>query len=158
MEIKDAASDIDILCDFTRETVKMEVDIKPPSDNKNKANITWIKDQVELCKKRNTDLFSSFEYEIWIDSDIKFYKDSIRTQFTNIESLYENEVVKQKKEIVGFKVILIRDFKNNFGSKKMFVEGIEKMLLNYYEGIVQHLKNAPKKAPKIKQEPITTQQ
>ena len=158
LEIKDAASDIDILCDFTRETVKMEVDIKPPSDNKNKANITWIKDQVELCKKRNTDLFSSFEYEIWIDSDIKFYKDSIRTQFTNIESLYENEVVKQKKEIVGFKVILIRDFKNNFGSKKMFVEGIEKMLLNYYEGIVQHLKNAPKKAPKIKQEPITTQQ
>jgi hypothetical protein len=158
LRLKVSASDIDILCDFTRETVKMEVDIKPPSDNKNKANITWIKDQVELCKKRNTDLFSSFEYEIWIDSDIKFYKDSIRTQFTNIESLYENEVVKQKKEIVGFKVILIRDFKNNFGSKKMFVEGIEKMLLNYYEGIVQYLKNAPKKAPKIKQEPITTQQ
>ena len=158
LEIKDAVSDVDILCDFTRETVKMEVNVRPPSDNKNKANITWIKEQIELCSKRNSNLFSSFEDEIWIDADIKFYKDSIRTQFTNIESLYENEMVKQKKEIMGFKVILIRDFKQNFGSKKMFVENIEKMLLNYYEGIVQHLKNAPKKAPKIKQEPVSSQQ
>ncbi len=36
----------------------------------------------------------------------------------------------------------------------MFVENIEKILLNYYEGIVQHLKNAPT----IKQEPVSIQQ
>jgi len=35
---------------------------------------------------------------------------------------------------------------------------IEKMLLNYYEGIVQYLKNAPKKAPKLKQDPVSTQE
>tara|TARA_Y100000385_G_C12480302_1_gene378745 strand:+ start:91 stop:414 length:324 start_codon:yes stop_codon:yes gene_type:complete len=106
---------------------------------------------------KNLELFSDFEKEIWIDSDIKFYKDSIKTQFINIDSLYEDKIIKQKKEIMGSKVVLIKDFKNNFGSTKGFVSIIEKMLIEFYEGIIQHLKNAPKKAPKLQQEVVKQQ-
>ena len=157
LEIKDAVSDLEITADFTRETVRMEVSVRPPSESGSIAKITWIKKLIESCNKKNVELFSNFEKEIWIDSDIKFYKDSIKTQFINIDSLYEDEVIKQKKEIMGFKVVLIKDFKNNFGSKKLFVSIIEKMLLEFYEGIIQHLKNAPKKAPKLQQEVVKQQ-
>ena len=157
LEIKDAVSDLEITADFTRETVRMEVSVRPPGESGSIAKITWIKKLIESCNKKNVELFSNFEKEIWIDSDIKFYKDSIKTQFINIDSLYEDEVIKQKKEIMGFKVVLIKDFKNNFGSKKLFVSIIEKMLLEFYEGIIQHLKNAPKKAPKLQQEVVKQQ-
>ena len=69
-------------------------------------------------------------------------------KFSEIEHLQE---ITKGKEIQAFNVVLIDGLGASFASPKKFIELIEKMILCYYEGIVQHMSNWKKPAPKLNQ-------
>ena len=150
LDVKNIVSDISIQADFTRRTVSMSVSINPVNKG-SIGKLSWLRNQLEQCEKRNPNVFDDLKNDIWIETDIKFYKDCIKEKYINFETLYEDETIKQK-EITGFNIVLIQDFKANFASRKKFVELIEKMILDYYQGIVQHLKNWTPPAPRVKKE------
>ena len=53
------------------------------------------------------------------------------------------------KEIKSFSIVYINYLGKKFESRVKFVSIIEQMLVEYYEGVVQYLKNWEKPAPKI---------
>ena len=53
------------------------------------------------------------------------------------------------REISGFSILYLKSLGKKFESKKGVVEIMEKMLINYYQGILQHLKRWEKPAPQI---------
>jgi hypothetical protein len=53
------------------------------------------------------------------------------------------------KEIHAFHIVLMSKFNASFGSNRKFITLIEKMMLNYYGGIVQYLTNWNQPAPRI---------
>jgi hypothetical protein len=150
LDVKNIVSNISIHADFTRRTVSMSVSINPVNKG-SIGKLSWLRNQLEQCEKRNPYVFDNLKNDIWIETDIKFYKDCIKEKYIDFENLYEDETIKQK-EITGFSIVLIQDFKGNFASRKKFVELIEKMILDYYQGIVQHLKNWNPPAPRVKKE------
>ena len=150
LDVKNIVSDINISADFARRTVSMSVSINPVNKG-SIGKLSWLRNQILNCEKRNSRVFEELKNDIWIETEIKFYKDCIKEKYINFDNLYDDVIIKQK-EITGFNIVLIKDFKGNFSSRKKFVELIEKMILDYYEGIVQHLKNWNPPAPKVKNE------
>lgn len=146
-DIKNIVSDLSIKADFVRRTVNMSVSINPINKG-SIGKLSWLRNQIENCENRNPKIFNSIKNNLWIETDIKFYKDCIKEKYLNFDNLYEDEIIKQK-EITKFNVVLTQDFKVNFASRKKFVVLIEKMILDYYQGIVQHLKSWTPPAPKV---------
>lgn len=149
--IKNSVSDIKFLAEFERRIVSMSVKLTPPLNKGNKARITWIGKQLENCKKKNEYLFSKLEKEIFIEADIKYAKDDIKKKLSELDQLIE---LTKEKEIQGFKITLDRGFGANFSSVKKFIVLIEIMILEYYEGVVQHVSTWNQPTPKIVQTEI----
>lgn len=146
--IKNAASDIKLVAEFERRIVSMSVKLTPPLDRGNKAKITWIGKQLENCKKKNESLFLKLEKEIIIEADIKYAKANIKVKLSELDNLIELTKV---KEIQAFKITLNRSFGVGFASVKKFIILIDNMVLEYYEGIVQHVSTWTRPTPKIVQ-------
>ena len=146
--IKNAVSDIKLMAEFERRIVAMSIKLTPPLDKGNKARIMWIGKQLENCKKKNDSLFFTLEKEIIVEADIKFAQANIKVKLSELDQLVE---LTKEKDIQAFKIILNRAFGANFASVKKFIVLIEKMLLEYYEGIVQHANTWNRPTPKIVQ-------
>ena len=146
--IKNAASDIKLLAEFERRIVSMSVKLTPPLDRGNKARITWIGRQLENCKKKNDSLFLKLEKDLIIEADIKYAKANIKVKLSELDQLIE---LTKDKEIQAFKITLNRGFGVGFASVKKFITLIEHMILEYYEGIVQHASTWARPTPKIVQ-------
>jgi len=146
--IKNAASDIKLTAEFERRIVSMSVKLTPPLDKGNKAKITWIGKQLENCKKKNNALFSKLENELIIEANIKYAQSNLKVKLSGLDELLE---LTKEKEIQGFKIILNRGFGAGFASVKKFIVLIDKMVLEYYEGIVQHVSSWTRPTPKIVQ-------
>jgi hypothetical protein len=145
LRIKGAVSDLKVTVDFSRRTISMSVRVIPPLDKGTISRISSIKKQLSKCE----DL--SMLENLYIDADIKFSSKSIKYNHTNIDQFYEHDNIK-KLNIIAFDIELIKTVK--IDSAKIFVAEIEKMLLNYYNVIVQDLKSWKKSAPKLKKEEI----
>ncbi len=148
LSIKNSVSDIKIICEFERRSVIMSNKIIPPLNKGTIGRISWINRQLENCRKKEGDLFNSLENKIWIEANIKFARENLKVKFSEIEHLQE---IAKGKEIQAFNVVLIDGLGASFASPKKFIELIEKMILCYYEGIVQHMSNWKKPAPKLNQ-------
>jgi hypothetical protein len=146
LSVKDSVSDIKVKAEFERRTITMGVKVTPPMDKGTKARITWIGRQLENCKKRCEDVFNGLESTIWIEADVKFARDNVKVKLSDLDQLID---LTAGKEIQAFHVVLIEGFGANFASNKKFIELIEQMVLRYYEGIVQHMTNWTRPAPKI---------
>lgn len=146
LSVKNSVSDIKVLADFERRSVSMSVKVIPPLDKGTKARITWISKQLQNCKKQTESIFTKIEKDIWIEADIKFGKSHIRINLSELDTLLEFAA---GREIQSFNVILISRFGVNFASVKKFVELIERMIIEYYAGIVQHMTNWNRHAPKL---------
>jgi len=146
LTIKDAVSDIRCIAEFERRIVAMSVKLVPPLDKGNKARITWIGKQLENCRKKNTTLFSTLEKEIIIEANIKYAQANIKVKLSEIDLLIE---LTKDKDIQAFRITMNRTFGVNFASVKKFIVLIEKMLLEYYEGIVQYVSTWSRPTPKI---------
>ena len=145
LRIKGAVSDLKVTVDFSRRTISMSVRVIPPLDKGTISRISSIKKQLSKCKD------SPLLENLYIDADIKFSSKSIKYNHTNIDQFYEHDNIK-KLNIIAFDIELIKTVK--IDSAKIFVAEIEKMLLNYYNVIVQDLKSWKKSAPKLKKEEI----
>ncbi len=69
-----------------------------------------------------------------------------RISVNNLSEVY-NDI--RDREIKSFRIVLIKDFGKTFSSRQKFVETIEKMLVDYYKGLVQYLKKWEPLAPRI---------
>lgn len=151
LEVKNTVSDINIIADFIRESVSMDVTFIPDLTNGSIAKITDIKKDIQKCVKFDSDLMNSLMKDIWVELKIKNSRNKIRKNLLHLEEFSEEEGIKQK-EITEVKILLIKDLKKNFSKPKKFVTIIEQMLLDYYQGIVQHLKSWTPPAPRVKSE------
>lgn len=149
--IKNAVSDIKLTAEFERRIVSMAVKLTPPLDKGNKARITWIGKQLENCKKRNEALFNKIEKEIIVEADIKYAQTNLKVKLSELDTLVD---LTKDKEIQAFRITLNRGFGANFTSVKKFIVLIEIMVLEYYEGIVQHASTWSRPTPKLVQEEV----
>jgi hypothetical protein len=145
LRIKGAVSDLKVIVDFRRRTISMSVRVIPPLDKGTISRISSIKKQLSKCKD------SPLLENLYIDADIKFSSKSIKYSYTNIDQFYEHDNIKNLN-IIAFDIELIKTVK--IDSTKIFIAEIEKMLLNYYNVIVQDLKGWKKSAPKLTKEEI----
>ena len=146
LQIDGAVSDIIVKPNFGRKNIEMLIDIKAPLDRNTRPQITWIKNQIKVCQKKNPDLFSKMEKGLMLDINIKFSSNPVRVPVKELEDAHEKLF---GKEIKSFSLVFINYLGKRFESRKLFVTIIENMLIEYYQGIVQYLKNWEKPAPKI---------
>jgi len=148
LRVKGSVSDIHISAKFDRRTIGMSVRVCPPQNKGVVARHGWIIRQIEYCKKRNLELFELLEDELWIEANVKYSKNDIRIKYSEIDKLFD---IDKNKDIIEYRIILVRDIGKNFASAKKLVENVEKMLIIFYQGIVQNLKNWERPAPKIQE-------
>lgn len=146
LSIKNAVSDINITSEFERRTVNMSIKIIPPMNKGTVARISWIGRQLENCSKKNPELFQKLYSNVWIEANIKFARKNLKIKLSDIGSLAE---IVDGREIQAFHVILINGFGIKFASNKKFIELIEQMILDYYEGVVQHMTSWSRPAPRL---------
>jgi len=146
LSVKNSVSDIKIVAEFERRNVSMSVKVVPPMDKGNLGRISWINRQLENSKKKSEVGFNGIENNIWIEADVKYAKANLKVKLKELDVLKE---LSQGKEIQAFHIVVINGFGSNFASTKKFIEIIEQMVLDYYGGIVQHMTNWNKPAPKI---------
>lgn len=146
LSIKNSVSDIKIRLDFEVKTVSMSVKVAPPMDKGTKARITWIAKQLENAKKKNEEAFSVIEKDLLVEANVKHAREHIRVPLSSLDDIIE-EV--NGREIQAFNIVVMSKFGAGFGSNKKFIVLIEKMVLDYYAGIVQYLTNWNRPAPKL---------
>lgn len=146
LKVKGAVSDIKILSLFEKRTVEMIVALKPPTNKTHKGKLGWIKRQLNLCEKKDGELYSGLFKEIYLEVLVKNSRTSERISLTDFDSAYDDL---KGKDIREFKIIYLKDFGKRFSSPRKFVDIIEQMLKDYYKGIVQHLTKWEPVAPKM---------
>ena len=146
LQIDGVASDITVQPNFGNKNIAMSVTLGPPQDRKVRSQITWLKNQIKFCVKKNPELFSNIEKELMIDINIKFTKKPMRIPLPELEYVYEKL---GSKEIKSFSIVQIKYLGRKFESRQLFVKIIEGMLIQYYQSIVQHLKKWEKPVPQI---------
>ena len=146
LSIKNSVSDIKINLDFERRGVSMSVKIIPPLDKGSVAKVSWISRQLESCKKKNEQVFNRLSDYIWVEADIKYARANIKVKLHELDKLKEDT---KRIEIQAFHIVIMDGFGANFASVKKFIELMDNMTLNYYEGIVQHMTNWNRPAPKL---------
>lgn len=146
LSVKNSVSDIKINSDFKSRSVTVSVKVIPPQDAGTVARVSWINRQLQNCKKKSSHAFEMIENDIWIEANIKYAKSNIKVKLDHLEEL---KGIDRSKEIQAINVIVVRDFGASFGSSKKFIEKIEELILSYYGGIVQHMTNWNRPAPKI---------
>lgn len=146
LSIKNSVSDIKLRVDFEVKTVSMSVKVLPPLDKGTKARITWISKQLEQAKKKNELAFGLIEKDLLVEANVKHARAHIRVTLSDLDKLYDDM---NGKEIQAFNIVLMSKFGAGFGSNKKFIVLIEKMILDYYAGIVQFLTNWNRPAPKL---------
>ncbi len=146
LSVKNSVSDIKIINEFERRTVNMSIKAIPPLDKGLVARISWIARQLDNCKKKNEELFDKLSKDIWVEADVKYAKANLKVKLSELDQLKE---LAKGKEIQAFHIVWINSFGASFSSNKKFIENIEKIVLDYYECIVQHIVNWTRPAPRI---------
>ncbi|MCH2232224.1 MAG: hypothetical protein MK078_17870 [Crocinitomicaceae bacterium] len=146
LSIKNSVSDIMARADFEVKTVSMSVKVTPPLDKGTKARITWIAKQLENAKKKSDGAFDLIEKDILVEANVKHAREHLRVPIHSLDLLLEQA---NGKEIQAFNIVLMSKYGAGFGSNKKFISLIEKMILDYYAGIVQFLTNWNRPAPKL---------
>ena len=147
--IKDVVSDIDVVADFRNETIEMSIDLDAPSEDskRNRARLTWLNNQLKKAQERESVAFNKLSDDIFIDISVKFGRQPIRYKLTDFHKAWEDLV--NEKDITSYSILAIKDVGKNFKSKRLFVELIEQMMFDYYQGLVQNLKSYTRPAPRI---------
>ena len=150
--VKNAVSDISVKGLFEKKAVEMSVRLVIPADKTVKGQIGWMKRQIETCRKKSVDsrlsiaIDSLIDTELKIDINVKHSKNTIRVPFNSLDTILD-EI--SKKELNNFSVVLVKDFRSAFTSRKKFVMTLELMLLDFYRGFVEHLVNWKQPSPKV---------
>lgn len=144
--VKNSVSDINIKADFEKKNLYMSVNMNPPETGTNNAKVNWLIRHLENGKKKNETAFFKNAKKVYISANIKYSRIPITFALAEISKLKE---IHKKDEIKNFKIYIVKELGRSFTSTKGFVTNIEDLLLDFYEGYVQHLVNWTKPAPKI---------
>ena len=146
LRIDGAAGDIDIRPDFARKIIEMSVTLDPPLKKNVRPQITWLKNQFKACEKKDTELFAELRSELWVDIRVRFGRKAIRMRLNEIDDARDKV---GGQEIKSFSIVQVKHLGRTFESRKRFVDVVEDMLMNYYRGVVQHLKRWERAAPQL---------
>jgi len=146
LRVRGAVSDIKIMGLLEKRTVEMFVSLKAPHDKTLRGQLGWIKRQIENCKKKNEVTFEKLQKGILIETKIKNSPKAERISILNFDEMID---ILKNKEIREFRIVFIKDFGKKFASPKKFVELVERMLIDFYSGIIQHLYKWEPSAPKM---------
>ncbi len=146
ISVKNAVSDILIKADFEKKNILMSVTMDPPETATNHGKATWLIKQLESGKKKNEEAFFKNAKKVYISCYIKYTRIPITYSLSEVSKLKD---IHKKDEIKNFKIYVVKDLGRLFASTKGFVTSIEQLLVEFYEGYVQHLVNWVKPAPKI---------
>ena len=146
LRIDGAAGDVEISPDFSRKTVEMSVTLEAPARKNTRPQITWLKNQIKTCAKKNAQLFAELQAELWVDIDVKYGKKAVRVALAELEHAHEKL---GSQEIKSFGVVQAKYLGRTFESRRRFVDTVEGMLMKYYRGIVQHLRRWEKPVPQL---------
>ncbi len=146
LSVKNSVSNIKIRLDFEKRTVSMSVKILPPLNKGTIARNSWIAKQLDNCFRKSEVVFGAINKNIWIESDIKFARENIKIRLSELDEI--NDLTKGK-EVQAYHVTYLCDFGVSFSSTKKFISLIDKMVLDFYEGVVQNMTNWNKPAPKL---------
>lgn len=144
--IAGAASDIIVTAHFESRNIEMSVSLVPPQDKKLRGQIGWLKRQIDTCQRKNRDTFQSISNELCVGVEIKYQSQATRIPLDNFEGVIDDL---RGKEIKSFRISLIKDLSRKFESSKGIVKNVESMLLDFYRGVVQHLKKWEMPAPQM---------
>jgi len=146
LQIDGAVSDMTIRPNFGRKNIELSVNVSVPEDRKLRPQLTWMRNQINSCKKKNPELFKKFENGLMLDVNVKFLSNPIRVPLSELEDAHEKLL---GKEIKSLSVVYINYLGKKFESRKLFVTNLEETLIEFYQVIVQYLKNWEKPAPKL---------
>ncbi|MCK5809117.1 hypothetical protein KAH37_09050 [bacterium] len=146
LQIDGAASNVIVCPNFNKKNIEMSVTLEAPQDRKIRPQITWLRNQLKFCKKKNLELFTKIEKELMVDINIKFTSKPIRISLKEMEDVHEKL---ETKEIKSFSIIRVKYLGSKFEKQSKFVDIIEEMLLLFYQTVVQYLKKWEKPVPKI---------
>ena len=147
--IDGAVSALKIIGHFGRMTIEISSTVNSPEDKLNRGKISWLKNQIKRCENKNYKLFKFLEPDLIVDVYFKFYgKSSLSFRLDELDSA-TNQI--GNREIREFRILYLKSLGKKFESRKGVVEIMEHMLINYYQGILQHLKRWEKPAPQITQ-------
>ena len=127
----------------------MSIDLDAPSEDskRNRARLTWLNNQLKKAQERESEAFNKLSDDIFIDVSVKFGRQPIRYKLTDFHMAWEDLV--NEKDITSYSILAIKDIGAKFKSNKKFVELIEQMMFDYYQGLVQNLKSYTRPAPRI---------
>jgi len=146
LQIDGAASPLQIRACFDRKNIEMFSSLTPPQDKKTRGQISWIRNQLHRAEKKDQKLFSILAPDLLIEIHLKFVKHPIRLHVDELDVAVESIGA---HEIKGFSILYLKCLGRKFESRKGVVVIIEKMLIDYYQGILQHLKRWEKPAPQL---------
>ena len=132
----------------------MSVTLDAPQARKTRSQITWLRNQLKSCKRKNTDLFEKIEKDLMVDIAVKFSSKPTRIPISELEDAFEQI---GPKEIKSFSITQTKYLGSQFGSRKLIVKRLEEMLIEYYQAIVQNIKKWEKPAPKLKKSEVDTE-
>ena len=150
LQIDGAASPLEIRAYFDRKNIEMSSTLSAPLDKKTRGQISWIRNQLRQSERKNPELFTILKPDLIIEINLKFVKDPLRLNLDELDSAID---MIGAREIKRFSILILKDLGRKFESRKSVVEIIEKMLIDFYQGILQHLKRWEKPAPQIAKKP-----
>ena len=150
LQIAGAASDIIVTAHFERRNIEMSISLVPPKDKKLRGQIGWLQRQIDTCQRKNADTFQSIYNELCIGVEIKYQSEPERVQLDDLERVIYDL---RDREIKSFRISQIKDLSRKFESRKGIVQNVESMLLDFYRGIVQHMKKWEMPPPQMPDRP-----
>ena len=139
---------------FEGDDIEMSITLLPPLDRKVRSQITWVKNQIKLCNRKNPELFNTIKNDLLFDINIKYSNEPIRCTIEELDDINERVI---NKEIKSFNILLLKNLGRKFESRKGFVEITERMLIDFYKGIVQYIKKWEKPVPQLVDESDNTE-
>lgn len=149
LRIKGAASRICMNAYMDKRVIEMQISLRVPTDKKVKGQMSWLEKQLQDCKKKNEQSFAGIQDSLRIDI---FFKNTTKPERVRWEEFWARYESIKDKEIREFGIILFKDFGKDFSSRTKFVSNIEKMAIDFYKVLVEHLRNSEIVAPKMKPE------
>lgn len=141
-KVKGAVSNIHARADFERRIVQMSIEVTPPLNSGTIKRLNWLKNQLDKLSN------SSLMEDVVIEASVKYHSTPIRFRYADYNDFYEYVNIK-KQDITSFTVFVNSSFGGKFKQKKSFVTLIEKLLLDFYRDIVQHMKTWEAPAPTL---------
>ncbi|MBN4056287.1 hypothetical protein JYT20_01045 [Rhodothermus sp. AH-315-K08] len=145
-----AAAALDVSAIFDRKNIEMSATLYPPGDKKTRGQIGWLRGQLKKAEKKSPETFNSMVEDLQVEITIKFLREPIHVPISELEDAHG---LVGNREIKAFRVIYQRHLGRKFESRKGVVQVVESMILDYYRGVLQHLKKWEKPAPQLKTKP-----